>query len=215
MRCLAFVFCLALGAVGHATEPFVLKPYTLGAALDSGNVEHDSRVPHLVPVGTKLPEYDYLVQYVVPPSGFSAYPKGYAMAIVRTEADLYRVQVADLDEKAPLEARPKPTAELEIPKTLAEVAYQIWLNAILETRYTRKSYLVLDGTAEYFSAYMASIGFMHGMSAGEGEVRTWLTEAANLLTRLANGRERDAKKTEAALIVLRDKLFNYLKRQIP
>jgi hypothetical protein len=133
------------------------------------------------------------------------------MVIVRTEADLYRVQVAALGEKAPFEARPKLTAELEISKSMAEVAYQIWLNAILETRYARKSFLVLDGTGAYFSVYMASIGFMHGMSAGDGEVRTWITEAGDLLIRLANGRERDAKKTEAALTVLRDKIFQYLK----
>jgi hypothetical protein len=70
MRFHTFVFSLAFGAISFATEPYVLKPYTLDAALNSGSVEHDTKVPHLLPVDRKMPEYDYLLQYIVPRTGF-------------------------------------------------------------------------------------------------------------------------------------------------
>lgn len=211
MRLLSSWLIFACQPLCVASEPFTFKPFTMDAA-ENPLVDHTPSIDHLLPAGVALPEFDYVAQFLVPPD---TYPDrdGFSVVILKTDDDRYVLQTAVLPRGGGLATRQKPKSAIQISKSLADVVYQIRVNTILETRYDRQSYAGLDGTTYFFSTFVSSLGWMHGRvwEPHADLPPRWIVEAGEQLSEFARDPKRDPKKTEAAMLATRDKLFKYLK----
>ncbi len=205
MRPLLTFVLFACAPVCWSFEPFAVD------VTQEEFAEHDPAIDHLLPAGVSLPEFYYIAQFIVPPDTF---PKrdGFSIVVLKTDDGRYLLQTAAIPQGSPLDTRQKPRLELQIPQTLAEVVYQIWVNTLLEARYDRKSYAGLDGGTFLFSTYVRGLGWMHGRiwSPDANLPPRWIVEAGEQLSDFVRNSQRDPRKTEAALIGIRDKLFEYL-----
>jgi hypothetical protein len=190
-----------------STEPF--KPDVAGEI----NTDWVADLDHLEPYEGKvhLPEYYYLAQFFEAPAMVD---KANYLVILRTKDRRYLMRLSKIPaDKFPGEA-PKPDIEIEVPESLASVVYDLWVNALLEVRYERKQHGGFDGETYVFSTFVTSLGWMHGTTwSPSGDLPpTWMMNAGKKLVAFARDEKRDPKATEAELTVLRDKLFQYIKK---
>ena len=209
---------LSLTAAAASTEPF--RPDVTGKVTAEGVQDVD----HLEPYeGAKAIEakaaartpwkfrYHYLAQFVAIPA---LRAEGDYLAVVLLSFDRrYLLQAAKIPTDKVLSKPPKPAIEIPIPESLASVVYDLWVNALLEVRYERRQHGVLDGETYLFSTFVTGLGWMHGSTASPGGdlPPVWMVQAGEKLLAFAREEKRDEKALEAELIVLRDKLFSYIR----
>lgn len=172
--------------------------------------ENAREIDHLEPAQGDTPEFYYLAQFIESHS----FVEGSYLVVLRTEDGRYLMQTSKTPkDRRDFKKRPRANTEIQIPESLANVIYQMWVNALLEVRYNRKEYRGLDGSVYAFSTFVRSLGWMHGeiwSPSGESPP-AWMVEAGSKLAAFARDPKRDVKKTEAEMTALRDKLFRYIK----
>lgn len=197
---------LFLAPAARGTEPF--RPDVTGKI----NTDGVQDVDHLEPYEGKvpLPEYYYLAQFIEAPAMLA---EGDYLVVLRTEDGRYLLQATKVPTEKVLSKPEKPDFEIQIPESLASVIYDLWVNALLEVRYERRQHGGFDGETYLFSSFVTSLGWMHGYtwSPGGDLPPVWMMKAGKKLVVFARDEKRDAKTTEAELVVLRDKLFRYIK----
>jgi hypothetical protein len=188
------------------TEPF--RPDVTGKINTEGVLDVD----HLEPCEGKvpLPEYYYLVQFIESPSLAT---EGDYLVVLRTDDQRYLLQATKVPIEKLLSKPTKVDIEIQIPESLASVIYDLWVNALLEVCYERRQHGGLDGENYLFSTFVVSLGWMHGCTwSPQGDLPpVWMMEAGKKLIAYARAKKRDPKTTEAELVILRDKLFRYIK----
>lgn len=167
---------------------------------------------HLEPANDTGTEFVYLAEFIQEPS----FSKGsYFVLFKQQKSGIYVLRTGPIPDKvASGEKPPKGYRDVEIPKPLAEVIYQIWVNALLQTHYDKKSSMGLDGTTFIFSSFVRGLGWLHGTtwSPVAQLPPRWLADTGDQLFVFANDPKRDPKKMQATLEATRDRLFGYLKR---
>jgi hypothetical protein len=140
--------------------------------------------------------------------------EGQYLAVLRTKDEKYVLRVGKFPTDRPLKDPPETDAEIQISEALASVIYDLWVNALLEVRYERRQHGGFDGETYVFSTFVTSLGWMHGStwSPSKDLPPTWMMNAGQKLIAFARDEKRDAKATENELTVLRDKLFQYIKK---
>lgn len=205
MRAILSAVVLSFGiGCGFSSEPYRVD------VKQKVSAEYTDAIDHLEPVRGVIPEFYYIAQYIESPS----FTKGTYMVVLKTKEDKYLLQLATTPADSRPIKRPKNETELEISESLAEVIYQIWVNALLEVRYDRKCYRGLDGADYTFSSFVRGTGWMHGsIWTPQADLPPkWLVDSAREIIAFARDPKRDEKKIEATLIQSRDKLFAYLKK---
>jgi hypothetical protein len=189
------------------TEPF--KSDVTGKI----NTDWVENIDHLEPyVGeVRPPEYYYLAQFIEAPAMLV---EGHYLVVLRAKDEKYLIRVGKFPMDKPLKEPPKTDAEIQISEALASVVYDLWVNALLEVRYERRQHGGFDGETYIFSTFVTSLGWMHGNTwSPSGDLpTTWMMNAGKKLIAFAHDEKRDAKTTEAELTVLRDKLYQYIKK---
>ena len=191
---------------GWAFEPFPVD--VTQANLGDGKIPEEA--DHLRPQTDRVPEIGCLVLYREDRS----FDPGNFVTIERAdERYLLRWSVAPPTLPLSQVLKIKPNAVLEIPSSLAKLAYEIWVNALLETRYGRHREIGCDGTTYTFSTFAPKLGQLNGQTwSPEADLPPkWMVEAGNMLVAFANDPQRDPKQLEAQLTATRNKLFAYLK----
>lgn len=173
--------------------------------------EHKSGLDHLEPVSVKEPHSYYIAQYVVYPS-FT--PAKRLLVLQNKENEKYYVKVwneykpGDTDENIPA------SITVEIPEEIASLIYEIWVNELLEVRYSRYSSLGCDGTTYVFSTYVRALGWMHGStwSPRLDLPPRWIVEAGDLLFQLTKQNNNNYESSKKKLIKIRTRLLTYLEK---
>ena len=198
---------LFLSTTAWCTEPFT--PDVTGK-INTDGVEN---IDHLEPYEGEVrpPENYFLAQFIDAPAMLA---EGHYLVVLRTKDEKYLVRVGKFPTDKPLKEPPKTDAEIQISEAFASVIYDLWVNALLEVRYERRQHGGFDGETYVFSTFVTSLGWMHGSTwSPSGDLPpTWMMNAGKKLVAFAHDQKRDAKATEGELTVLRDKLFQYIKK---
>ena len=194
---------MSLPLSAWATEPYKVD-VTQQAFADSA-----PGIDHLEPARGDIPEFYYIAQFIESPS----FIEGSYLVVLRTEDGRYLMRTGKTPKERSFAKPPKTDTEIQIPESLARVIYQIWVNALLEVRYDRKAYRGLDGAGYTFSTFVRALGWMHGgiWSPSGNSPPAWMVDAGSKLIAFAHDPKRNAKKTEAEMTTVRDKLFRYIK----
>lgn len=101
--------------------------------------------------------------------------------------------------------------EIEIPKDVAAIVYDIWTNALLETRYSRALSGGLDGTSYRFSTYVRGLGWFQGETwEPEDDLPPkWLVACGTLIYEYSRASKNSPEKLAAQLAEYRERLYAY------
>src|SRR5262249_26798068 len=187
------------------------KPDITGKECTEGVADID----HLEPCNLKLPlpEYYYLAEFIEAPSTLIADYCQY-LVVLRTKDEKYVIRVGTFSSDKPLKEPPKADVEIQISEAFASDIYDLWVNALLEVRYERRQHGGFDGETYIFSTFVTGLGWMHGFTwSPSGDLPpTWMMDAGKKLVAFARDEKRDAKATEDELTGLRNKFFQYIKK---
>lgn len=173
------------------------------------NPERKEGIDHLVPVNFEVihPGF-HLLQYVVLPSRGTA---EMAAVCLDVGTDKYFIRTWDPFEFDDLLDVESFSSEIEIPKEIASLYYDIWVNATFEVRYSKYSWGGLDGTSYVFSSSVRGLGLLCGLT-WEPHVEAppkWMVEAGNYLFELAKQKDINQDESVARLQQIKSKLFAY------
>lgn len=172
----------------------------------------DGKTPdHLEPSKNQVPEYYYLAQFV----SFPSFTEGNYMALVKGKtAGSFELKIAKVQRESELAGMPTISHAINIPDSLARPIYELWVNMLFETRYSKAAYHGLDGVTYVFSTFIRALGWMHGSiwSPDEKQPPGWLVETANELFEFASRGGNDPGKITKRVVATRDRYFAYLKK---
>jgi len=173
--------------------------------------ESSKGLDHLLPVSYEVPRAYYIAQYIASPSFSSA-----TMLRVWTDSKSgkYFLNVWEDYSDDPQKASTLKPLECEITKEMASLIYEIWANALLEVRYDRKDAQGTDGTTYTFSTFIRGVGWLSGStwSPDLDLPPKWMVETGDYLIKFSKPNHRDPEKAEVVLRSVRNRLFDYLKK---
>jgi hypothetical protein len=206
---LAFFTTLLVAAViVHAGQWVPFLPYET----QSGNGDATEAFDHLRPAEVRTGVLYYLAYYEVRPS----FESGYQMLLLRDDkTGKCSLKVSsNHDGKDGASRALEKDIEVEVPAKLAAIVYEMWSNAILEARYTRRDTSGLDGTDYYFSTFVLGLGWMGGRTwSPHLELPPkWMVDAGNYLVAYARKPNREPDEAIRDFQRRRTQLFDYLKK---
>jgi hypothetical protein len=113
---------------------------------------------HLIPTGRAMPS-ELPLYYIAKYGRYPSFDKSFEWQLVMQKDGKYLLTswrlALDRDRETRNHAE---TMELEVPKSVAAVVYEIWANGILHSRYALSG-AGLDGTSYSFSTYLRGVGW--------------------------------------------------------
>lgn len=103
------------------------------------------------------------------------------------------------------------TRIIEISEPLARTIYEIWTNALLEVRYSRRMTLGLDGTTYLFSTWIRGLGTLNGSiwSPDDDLPPLWMVKAGDYLAEYVRNEQRNPAECERYFNDLKGRIFAY------
>ena len=165
-------------------------------------------VDHLLPFAPEAFPSKHLAE-------FGAYPSfspAYEWRLFRKDGK-YILSAWALTQESDRNVKPKQVdfVEKEVPEEVAALIYDIWTNALLESRYSRNGSLGLDGTTYRFSTYLRALGWMQGKtwSPDAKLPPKWLVECGELVHKFSRSSSKDAAALNKRLSAYRRQLYSY------
>jgi hypothetical protein len=168
---------------------------------------------HLEPADRKVPENDYLVQFIGEPAKSD---QNFHLTVSRDDVSgNYYVKTWSDWRGAENSTHPAteslaPLVKVELPVDIASNVYAMWVNALLEVRYDRLASPDSAGSTDLFSVSLKGRGWLHGAALNPTKdlPPKWMEDSAKALIQFT--KDKDEAKLRRAQTDLRDKLFAYL-----
>ena len=200
------------------TSMTALSAFAYEPDVTQGRMEFDQSAAEdsLVPTGSRKPEGPplyYLAKFGRYPSFSDAFE--WAISLEKGKYVL-RSWRLERDEKGVYRPRRAETIGIELSRELAQAAYTLWSNAILDARYSRAGF-GLDGTSYGFSTWLRGIGFPSAMtwSPSKDLPPRWMVEAGEALLTYGRAKERDSAAILAKLQAISNRSSAYRQRSGP
>lgn len=171
---------------------------------------------HLRPVDRGVPEFRYLAQYWVQSDrGEQRY-----LVVVRDQPSgrYYIEQGEPPNAERVLNRAYEFKKRVEISASTADMIYELWVNAVLQTHYDRRAPSVMGtgGDKFTFSCFVPNLGWMHGYTwtpTQKDLPPDWMCNAGESLFAFATKSEaaRGENELRTKMQSNRDKFFNYLR----
>jgi hypothetical protein len=163
--------------------------------------EYYGEPDYLLPSRMEVREEYYLAQYIV---DFSLSDDIHVVEVVLDSDKKGAFVVVYTRKRDWPKGKLKRVDKAEIDIDLAKQVYRVWVNTLLEVRYSRGGVGGLDGTTYHFSSFVRGVGWLHG--------ETWspktdappkrLTKIGGELMSIARGSKR--KRDAAGRNILKD-----------
>jgi hypothetical protein len=201
----AFVPLFATSLAVKAWEPYAVDVAQQDSAPETKGADH------LEPTDSPNPHGNFLIRFASDEA--LRFQNGSMMIYLRASDGKYLVKTwsewGHTTGKPPADEKLGPTTELEIPRDVAKCAYEIWTNALFQTRYDRACDNSFDGRTDTFMAYIPGKGVLKGIAQNpDPELPPkWLEEAAAALVQYA--KDRDVETCGKNLAKIHDRLYSY------
>ena len=209
MRFYLIALLIFIPFLAHGWEPYQADVTQQAFPSDSNGIDH------LLPSSGKVSRGYYLIRYDVSPA--MAFTETHLIIYRKEKTDAYILETRDT-WKDPDKAHPSgvtlaPDTKIVVTKALADLALQMWVNALLEVRYDRRSSLGFDGETYTFTTWVRGNDWLCGTawSPDKELPPKWMVQAGDELIKLGRTPTLKIEDGVKDLQQLHDKLFAYLK----
>jgi hypothetical protein len=209
----SFVVALVLGAVSCSRPVFAWEPHSYDSeARDSVSTHAYQEIADLNPSGALLQTgamRDCAATYKYEPTFRPT--EEWCLARVERRWLIRSTGSPKSNDTGVINPNAKQ-AEREIGEEVASLVHEIWLNAILEARYSRILVLGADGETHEFGARRYLSAFLlraEVWSPSHDNPPLWLAEAGRMIFIFAQTDSADPARLQRDLIALRSKLFDF------